>query len=159
MENDNIIIENLNYAEIGNIMPLLLALADHHNKTSVYFGGFYPLKPFEKTIYEISQKVKDGYSTVDVVKENSQIIAFSQYTTEQNLGKLEFLAVLPEYRGRGYGGLLMDRIFKYFKTKEIERIELKVAYGNDDAKRFYEHYGFRLLSQNMTIISSYMPSL
>jgi ribosomal protein S18 acetylase RimI-like enzyme len=152
MEKDDIIIENLEYTEIGNIMHLLSALADHHNKISVYFSGFYPLKPFEKVISEISQKAKDGYSTVDAVKENGQIIAFSQYTIEQNLGKLEFLAVLPEYRGRGYGRLLMDKLLKYFKIKKIERIELKVAYGNDDTKRFYEHYGFRLLSQNMTII-------
>lgn len=152
MEKDNIKIENLDYTEIGKIMYLLTALADHHNKTSIYFSGFYPLKPFEEIISEISQKVKDGYSTADVIQENGQIIAFSQYTIEQNLGKLEYLAVLPEYRNRGYGKLLMDRVLKYFKAKNIVRIELKVAYGNDNAKRFYEYYGFKLLSQNMTMI-------
>ena len=62
MEKDDIIIENLEYTEIGNIMHLLSALADHHNKISVYFSGFYPLKPFEKVISEISQKVKDGFN-------------------------------------------------------------------------------------------------
>jgi len=152
MEKDNIIIKNLNYTEIGKIMHLLIALADHHNKTSVNFIGFYPLKPFEKIISEISQKIKDGYSTVDIIQENGQIIAFSQYTIEQNLGILEYLVILPEYRNRGYGKLLMDRVLKYFKDKNIARVELKVAYGNDDAKRFYENYGFKLLSQNMTMI-------
>jgi len=152
MEKDNIIVENLDYTEIGKIMHLLTALADHHNKTSLYFRGFYPLKPFEEIISEISKKVKDGYSIVDVIQENGQIIAFSQYTIEQNLGKLEYLAVLPEYRKQGYGRLLMDRVLKYFKAKKIARIELKVAYGNNDAKKFYEYYGFQLLSQNMTMI-------
>jgi ribosomal protein S18 acetylase RimI-like enzyme len=152
MDQNNIVIEQLNYNDIGNIIYVLSSLADHHNKTSKYFSGFYPLKPFDKTISEISQKVKDGYSTVDVIKKNSEIIAFSQYTIEQNLGKLEYLAVLPEYRNRGYGRILMEKVFQYFKTKNIERIELKVAYRNDDAKKFYEYFGFKLLSQNMTMI-------
>jgi ribosomal protein S18 acetylase RimI-like enzyme len=65
---------------------------------------------------------------------------------------LEFLAVLPEYRNNGYGGLLIEKALKYFETKPIKRIELKVAYGNDNAKRFYEQYGFHILSQNMAII-------
>ena len=84
MDQDNIVIEQLTYNDIGKIMYLLIVLADHHNKTSLNFNGLYPLKPFEKIISEISQKVKDGYSTVDVIKENGQIIAFCQYTMESN---------------------------------------------------------------------------
>ena len=152
MDQENILIEQLNYNDIGKIMHLLTALADHHNKTSLNFNGLYPLKPFEKIISEISQKVKDGYSKVDVIIENGRIIAFCQYTIEQNLGKLEYLAVLPEYRKRGYGRILMDRVLQYFKAKNIVRIELKVVYGNNNAKEFYEYYGFKLLSQNMTMI-------
>jgi len=152
MDQDNIVIKKINYNDIGKIMHLLIALADHHNKTSKYFSGFYPLKPFDKIISEISQKVKNRNSTVDVIMKNSQIIAFSQYTIEQNLGKLEYLTVLPEYRNLGYGKKLMGRVLQYFKTKNIARIELKVAYGNNDAQKFYEYFGFKLLSQNMTMI-------
>ncbi|MDR2941683.1 MAG: GNAT family N-acetyltransferase [Treponema sp.] len=148
----NILIENLNYSEVGNLMVLLKTLAEHHNKTSLHFSGFYPLKSFEQAISEMSQKIKDGYAMVDVIRVDGQIIAFSQYSVEQNIGKLEFLAVLPEYRNNGYGGLLMEKALKYFETKPIKRIELRVAYGNDNAKRFYEQYGFRILSQNMAII-------
>jgi GNAT superfamily N-acetyltransferase len=57
-----------------------------------------------------------------------------------------------EYRNNGYGGLLMEKALKYFETKPIKRIELKVVHGNDNAKKIYEHYGFRMLSQNMAVI-------
>jgi hypothetical protein len=74
----NILIENLNYSEVGNLLELLKALADHHNKTSLHFSGFYPLKSFEQAISEMSKKIKDEYAIVDVIRVNGQIIAFSQ---------------------------------------------------------------------------------
>jgi ribosomal protein S18 acetylase RimI-like enzyme len=152
MDQDNIIIEQLNYTEIGKIMPILFSLADHHNKVSKYFSGNYPLKTFEKIISEISEKIKNKYSIVDIIKINDKIIGFSQYTIEQNIGKLEYLVILPEYRNRGYGKLLMNKALKYFETKVIKKIDIKVVYGNDDAIKFYENYGFQVSSQIMSII-------
>jgi len=152
MDQDNIVIEQLNYIDIGNIMHVLNSLAEHHNKTSKYFSGIYPTKSFEQIILEISQKVKNGLSIVDIIKINDRIIGFSQYTIEQNIGELEYLVILPEYRNKGYGKLLMDRAMKYFENKTIKRIDIRIVYGNDNAKRFYEKYGFRFSSQIMSII-------
>jgi len=147
MNQNNIVIEQLNQDNIGNILYILNSLADHHNKTSKYFSGIYPTKSFEQIISEISQEVKNGISIVDCIKIDDQIIGFSQYTIEKNIGELKYLAILPEYRNKGYGKILMERVMKYFENQSIKRIDIRVIYGNDEAKIFYEKYGFKLSSQ------------
>ena len=154
MDQDNFVIEQLNYIDIGKVISVLNSLADHHNKTSEYFSGVFPTKSFEQIISEISQKVKNGLSIVETIKINNQIIGFSQCTIEKNIGELEYLAILPEYRNRGYGTLLMDRAMKYFEHQPIKRIDIRIVYGNDEAKNFYERYGFRPSLQIMSIITT-----
>ena len=149
----NILIKELIHTEIGSIIHVLKTLAEHHNRTSVYFKGNYPSKPFEQIINEISQKIKDGFSKVDVVMENHKIIGFSQYTIQDNIGELEYLVILPEYRNCGYGKMIMDKVIEYFKTHQVKRIDIRIVYGNDDAKGFYEKYGFKISSQIMSIVS------
>jgi len=153
MEQNNVEIEQLKHNEIENIIYVLKSLADHHNKIAKYFNGIYPQKTFEQTILEISQEVENGISIVDSIKINNKIIGFSQYKIEDNIGELKYLAILPEYRNKGYGKLLMDRIMKYFENKKIKRIDIRVVYGNDEAKRFYEKFGFKISSQIMSIIN------
>jgi hypothetical protein len=96
-------------------LKLLKALVDHHNKTSLYFSSFYPLKSFGQVISEMFQKIKDGYATVDIFRVDGKIIAFSQYSVEQNIGKLEFFAVL-----NGYSGLLIEKALKYFERNQLK---------------------------------------
>ena len=152
MNQNNIVIEQLNHNNIGNIIYILSSLADHHNKTSKYFGGIYPTKSFEQIISEISQEVKNGISIVDCIKIDDQIIGFSQYIIEKNIGELKYLAILPEYRNKGYGKILMERVMKYFENQSLKRIDIRVIYGNDEAKIFYEKYGFKLSSQILSKI-------
>ena len=152
MNQNNIVIEKLNHDNIGDIIYILNSLADHHNKTSKYFSGIYPTKSFEQIISEISQEVKNEISIVDCIKIDDQIIGFSQYTIEKNIGELKYLAILPEHRNKGYGKILMERVMKYFENQSIKRIDIKVIYGNDEAKVFYEKYGFKLSSQILSKI-------
>jgi len=150
MQKNNITTESLSPSEIKNILPLLKFLAEHHNKVSKYFGGMYPIKSFEQVLFEISQKVENGVSKVDVVKKDNQIVGFSQYEIENNVGELKFLVILPEYKNQGYGKLLIERALKYFESQQVKRIDIRVVYGNDNAKMFYEKYGFKVASQIMS---------
>ena len=155
MNNDNVIIENLSSTEIESILPLLKFLADHDNKVSIYYSGMYPTKPFEETIAEISKKVEKGYSKVDVIRNEGKVIGFCQYTIKDNIGELNYLVVLPECKGQGYGKLLIEKALKYFETQQVNNITLGTVYGNDNTVIFYEKYGFKIealiMSKNMDL--------
>jgi ribosomal protein S18 acetylase RimI-like enzyme len=59
----------------------------------------------------------------------------------ERVGSLESLSVLPEERGQGLGGRLMDAVFEELRRLGVEEISLAVMEGNDDAGRFYERLG------------------
>jgi ribosomal protein S18 acetylase RimI-like enzyme len=152
VDKDDIVIEDLSHTETNSLMPLLKSLADHHNKTSINFKGIYPQKSFEELISEITENIKDGYSKINIARKNGGVIGFCQYSIDETVGIFNFLVILPEYRNLGYGSILMDKALEYFETQQVKKIEIKIVYGNDEAVRFYEKYGFKIKSQIMTLI-------
>ena len=54
------------------------------------------------------------------------------------------VAVLPEYRGRGFGTRLMRRVITEGRRLGATRATLEVRASNEDAKRFYEGLGFHV---------------
>lgn len=58
-------------------------------------------------------------------------------------GKIDFLIVLKEHRGKGYGKNLMDWAMGMFEENGINSVEVKVVDGND-VIHLYEQYGFRI---------------
>ena len=53
------------------------------------------------------------------------------------------VAILPEYRGRGFGTRLMRRVITEGRRLGATRATLEVRASNEGAKRFYEGLGFR----------------
>jgi ribosomal-protein-alanine N-acetyltransferase len=53
------------------------------------------------------------------------------------------VAVLPEYRGRGFGTRLMRRVLTEGRRLGAHRATLEVRASNDAALRFYQGLGFR----------------
>ena len=53
--------------------------------------------------------------------------------------KIQSMYVLPEKRGRGIGGAIMDAILAYLREHNVERITLSPA---PNARHFYESRGF-----------------
>lgn len=59
------------------------------------------------------------------------------------LGKINYLVVLPEHRGKGCGTALMEWVMQTFRQKDVKNIGVKVVAGND-AIQLYEKYGFQM---------------
>lgn len=61
-------------------------------------------------------------------------------------GKIDYHIVLPEYRGKGFGKVLMEWAMRIFRQKDLKSIEVKVVAGND-VIQLYEKYGFQINAQ------------
>jgi GNAT superfamily N-acetyltransferase len=59
----------------------------------------------------------------------------------ERVAELDTLSVLPEERGRGLGGLLMDAVEAELRRRGIEQLSLAVMAGNEPAERFYQRRG------------------
>lgn len=58
-------------------------------------------------------------------------------------GEISTIAVLPEYRGKGYSKLLMERITEDCEKAHIPEIFLEVRPSNAPAMGLYKSYGFK----------------
>jgi ribosomal protein S18 acetylase RimI-like enzyme len=65
------------------------------------------------------------------------------WVTAPRVGEIESVGLLPAYRNRGLGTLLMDRLEAELRDIGIHDLVLGVLAGNDAAIRLYERRGFR----------------
>ena len=138
-------IREINSHEVYNLLECLSTLAEYHNKVSLYFKGRFPNQPYEKTLTSFCQFLNDGISKIAIIESVEKIIGFCKIDFIKNTGKLDYLIVLPEYRGNGYGKLLMDWAMKEFANQKCVHIEVKVIAGNETI-HLYEKYGFKVKS-------------
>jgi ribosomal protein S18 acetylase RimI-like enzyme len=98
-----------------------------------------------------AERIADSEWPVFLVEENGDAVAFCQMISTRDpdddptrVGHITSLHVLPHLRGRGYGRILIDHVFAEFQRRGFVEVTLWVLKENRDARRFYEHYGFRL---------------
>ena len=73
---------------------------------------------------------------------NLPIGFFGLEESEDSLLMLEKLSVLPEYRHRGYGRMILDYAVKYALETGIKKISIAIINENHILKKWYREYGF-----------------
>lgn len=87
-----------------------------------------------------------GYVLVEkAATPSDRISSFKEY----NYAMIEEIVVLPEYRMKGYGKILIDEATSWAKEKKLDAIELCVLSNNYNAIAFYENAGFEELQKRM----------
>lgn len=130
--------------EVCALRACLAALAAHHNRVSVHFAGTYPNRPIEDTLEQFARALAAGSSRIAVIGGEGGVAGFCKVDCADGHGKLDYLIVLPEQRGRGHGAALMDWAMAALAQMGARESEVKVVDGNDAALRLYEKYGFRM---------------
>lgn len=129
--------------EVVRLHGCLEALAAHHNRVSVHFKGAYPSQPYEAKLSGFADALERGSSRIAVVEEQGAVTGFCKVDLDGARGKLDYLIVLPDFRGRGYGRTLMDWAMAAFAEAGVHHVEVKVVDGNDTI-HLYESYGFAM---------------
>ncbi|MFC4184231.1 GNAT family N-acetyltransferase [Saccharococcus thermophilus] len=62
---------------------------------------------------------------------------------DHGLGKIERICVLPQYRGRGAGKLIMEAIERFAKQQGVSKLKLN---AQTHAESFYEKLGYKTVS-------------
>ena len=71
---------------------------------------------------------------------NSECIGTARLVTlAGNIGRIGRMAVLPRYRGQGFGRLLLETLLKVSQSQDIKQVEL---HAQVSVILFYEQYGF-----------------
>ena len=145
---DNILIRTAKKNDIPGIFLLIQELADYEKLSDQIKTSEMDLK---ETLFG-----KDKFVEILIAEYEKvivgQAIFFKNFSTF--LGKpgiyLEDLYVKPEFRGRGIGKALLDRIILLAKQRNYGRVEWSVLDWNKPAIDFYKKIGAKSLD-NWTI--------
>jgi len=103
------------------------------------------------TYYDISEFIKSENSELFVATVRDKIVGCGygtikqnkNYFTHKNYGYVGFMFVKEDYRGNGISTLIINKIFDWFKTKNITETRLQVYQENPSAVKAYEKVGFK----------------
>jgi GNAT superfamily N-acetyltransferase len=82
-----------------------------------------------------------GYALVEVADG-----PHDTWRTGRRLGTLRSMTVTAEWRGRGIGGALLDRVDSELAGRGVSDMFIDVMIGDDRARRFYERRGFAAMT-------------
>lgn len=135
---------------VPEVLESLKGLSRHHNNVGT-FGQIYPLLPFELSMKETAEQLREKTARIEALYDGDSMVAFCKSSFAVGLGEIDYLYVDESWRGRGLGDLLMRRMLNYLTENSVELIDLRVVVGNDDARRFYEKFGFQLRSETLSL--------
>ena len=64
---------------------------------------------------------------------------------------IDDLSTLPEHRGKGYAGTLLDHLIALARTRDCEQVHLDSGHHRHDAHRLYLNRGFRISSHHFSL--------
>ncbi len=140
---------------LDDLEPLWKAMHAHHRAVAGHLDAVAPFRSDEQSWtrrrahYERVLAAQDAF--VLLAERDGRPVAYAlvavsgtEATLEvgERVAELDSLSVLPDERGDGLGGRLMDAVFEELRALGIEELSLAVMARNEGALRFYERRGF-----------------
>ncbi len=111
--------------------------------------------------YNIEELIENDDSEVLVAVAEGRIVGSgyaliklaSSYKNHTHFAYLGFMYVVPEYRGQGINGKIVDRLIKWASSRNASEIQLEVYASNEAAIRAYEKKNFKpdLLAMRLNV--------
>jgi ribosomal protein S18 acetylase RimI-like enzyme len=136
--------------------PLWDALQDYHSQVLPSLAGKAPSRSpreawrLRRALYEHLLRSHDTFVLVAEVGGRAVGYAFvtvrrglSAWKTGDRVAELQTLSVLPEYRGQGLGGVLLEVLWRRLADRGVEEMSITTAVTNLRSHHFYEKHGFQ----------------
>lgn len=107
--------------------------------TDAYANGFGSVPPFEPWWTGVTTDSEFDATLVFIAADGSnRPIGLAQCWTS---GFIKDIAVVPAWRGRGIGEVLVREAFRAFQQRGLAHVDLKVMTGNTSAVALYRRVG------------------
>ena len=102
-----------------------------------------PTHPSLVTLKQLTEMKRKGLKLFGLFDGDAQIGFVAVEKKKHKVYNLEKLAVLPEYRHKGYGGKLMEFAEAYVKNAGGEKLSIGIINEHTVLKKWYEVKGFQ----------------
>lgn len=91
-------------------------------------------------LYELNE---NPFSTILVCEHDEKIVGMIDYWITFEIGQINQIAVLPEFRKEGIASKMLKEAFKNMAEHEVFNCTLEVRVHNNPAINFYLKHGFK----------------
>ena len=102
-----------------------------------------PTNPAFINLGDLQKMREKGIIMFGVFHEDTQVGFVAVEKANDDTYYMEKLAVLPEFRHRGYGRMIMDHVFTFVRNNGCKRVWIGIINENTRLKQWYQNYGFR----------------
>ena len=108
------------------------------------WGACDLLRPWNDPEKDIRRKLEIQPEMFLVGTLNREIVATAMAGYEGHRGWVNYLAVAPDHRGRGYGRAIMSEVEKLLAKAGCPKINVQVRGTNTAAVEFYRRLGYQV---------------
>lgn len=109
------------------------------------------IRPGELHYYDIGAFIADQEVLVLVAESDGQVVSSGygkakparSYLDHEQYAHLGFMYTLPEYRGKGINGMIIEKLKNWAYSKGLREVRLTVYQENEPAIAAYEKTGFK----------------
>lgn len=146
-------VERLTKSHIEYLYPIIKEYKDAHsdlNFRTEYLENFIQiinelLDNDEKMAYIAKYEGKVVGLIIGMIESNSRL------ELPNEIGYIGLLTVLKDYRRKGIGKELVDKLKDWFKEKKITEIELFTTINNEESRRFWDKSGYKVYLERRKI--------
>mgnify|MGYP001028751713 CR=1 FL=1 len=152
---DTLTIRTAKRSDLVDVVKLWEDLMDFHGKIdSLFTRSEDALDKFHDFICKQldSEKAEIFIAEIDGKIIGYSFIEISTYPPvfkREEYGRISDVVVTDEHRRKGIGQALFNTSMKWFSKKGMNRVELRVAYQNNQARGFWEKMGFKPVMMTM----------
>lgn len=99
-------------------------------------------RPWNDPDKDISRKLAVQPDLFFVGETNGKVIASAMAGYDGHRGSVFYLAVSPQYQGRGCGKLMMQKVESALKAMDCPKLNIVVRSSNEKVLEFYGHLGY-----------------
>lgn len=97
--------------------------------------------PWSKNAF--TDEMNNQLAVYFVVKDEGKCVGYCGLWNVAGEGDITNIAVLPEYRRRGIGSILLETLIRHASGLHLSLLTLEVRAGNKPAQALYAKYGFK----------------
>ena len=111
-------------------------------------------RPWNEPAADIALARRGPNSTVLIGRDGSTIVATAMVGHDGHRGWVYYVAVDPDHRYKGYGGIVMEAAESWLRERGIEKLQLMVRTDNSQVQTFYQSLGY--LAQERIVYAKWL---
>jgi ribosomal protein S18 acetylase RimI-like enzyme len=111
-------------------------------------------RPWNDAAADIALARKGTNAAVLAGRDGSAIVATVLVGHDGHRGWVYYVAVDPDHRHKGYGGIVMEAAESWLRERGIEKLQLMVRSDNSQVQTFYQSLGY--LAQERIVYAKWL---